>query len=295
MRPRVVGALAALVAVTSVAGCESKVDLATGGAGSTSSATSTTSSNGTTSTTGSTSTSSAPTSTSTGVMSRSGCTIVPLYAYPTDGTTWADLATAAAAHPTVEVVAIINPDSGPGTMADPVFADGIAQLKAAGVVVVGYVATNYGDKSKFTINGETDDYEQFYPGLLDGIFFDEMSSDLADVEDYSNIGAHAKGAVGSVTIGNPGTAVAIALLTTMERVVVYENPGLPSLTDVEMATMDAQPDKFALLPYGVGAFDATFVAGARAHARCIYVTDDVEPNPWDSLPPYLDALLASLE
>lgn len=224
-----------------------------------------------------------------------GCTIVPLYAYPTDGTTWTDLAAAAAAHPTVEVVAIINPDSGPGTMADPAFADGIAQLKSAGAVVVGYVATNYGNKSKYTINGESDDYAEFYPGLLDGIFFDEMSSDLADLQVYSDIGAHAKGVVGGFTIGNPGTALPIALLTTMDRVVVYENPGLPSLTDVESATLDAPPPRFALLPYGVGALDATFVADARAYARCIYITDDVEPNPWDSLPPYLDALLTALE
>lgn len=219
---------------------------------------------------------------------------MPLYAYPTDGTTWTDLAAAAKAHPSVEVVAIINPDSGPGAAADPVFSDGIAALQAANVRVVGYVATGYGSKSMYVVNAETDKYALYYPGL-DGMFFDEMSSDEADVSKYSNVGAHAGGAIGGITIGNPGTSVPIALLTTMERVVVYENPGQPAAAEIAAATKDSNAAKFVILPYGVSTLDAAFVAEARTHARCIYVTNDVEPNPWDSLPPYFDALLTALE
>jgi len=287
-----------LLVIGGIPGCSS-VDVATGGAASTSSntATATTTTSGMQTSTG---TASSTSSTSTGASSSSGgsglasCAIVPLYAYPSDGTTWSALAAAAAAHPSVEVVAIVNPDSGPGQAADPAFTDGIAALQAAKIRVVGYVPTNYGMKTVATVNGDTDDYVAFYPGI-DGIFFDEMSADPAHVSKYSAFGSHAQAVTGGLTIGNPGTGVTAGLLTTMERVVVFENPGLPSAMELDAATSGFGRDKFAILPYEVPTLDPGFVASALAHVRCVYITDDAEPNPWDSLPPYFDALLGALE
>src|SRR5882672_4184561 len=57
-------------------------------------------------------------------------TIVPLYTFPTDAS-WADLVTARKAHPSVRVVAVVNPNSGPGASKNAAFTTGIAKLVAA--------------------------------------------------------------------------------------------------------------------------------------------------------------------
>jgi hypothetical protein len=194
----------------------------------------------------------------------------------------------------VEVVAIINPDSGPGQTKDQAFADGVAALQAAKVVVIGYVATGYGMKSAAGIDSETDQYASLYPGL-DGIFFDEMSSDSNFVSKYGGIGSHAKAVIGGITVGNPGTSVPIGLLTTMDRVVVYESEGLPDSAALASATTEASREKYAILPYHVPTLDTGFVTSAAAKARCIYITDDDVPNPWDTLPDYFGALLDALD
>ena len=68
--------------------------------------------------------------------------IVPLYAYPTNPT-WNALIQAKQSHPNVPIIAIINPNSGPGSSSDPSYVSGIASLQSAGISVVGYVPTGY--------------------------------------------------------------------------------------------------------------------------------------------------------
>src|SRR5215510_14169449 len=68
--------------------------------------------------------------------------MIPLYTYPTDGT-WAAVIQARAAHPKVPILAVINPNSGPGTSKSSDYATGIGNLQTAGVTVIGYVPTGY--------------------------------------------------------------------------------------------------------------------------------------------------------
>src|SRR5262249_54233435 len=71
-----------------------------------------------------------------------GATIVPLYSLPTDPA-WTAIIAAKKNHPTVDVVAIVNPDSGPGAAKDASYTDGIAALLGAGIRVIGYVHSSY--------------------------------------------------------------------------------------------------------------------------------------------------------
>jgi len=41
-------------------------------------------------------------------------------------------------------IAIINPNSGPGSSVDQAYVSQTARSKAAGITIVGYVSTNYG-------------------------------------------------------------------------------------------------------------------------------------------------------
>src|SRR5437016_14570902 len=68
--------------------------------------------------------------------------VIPLYTYPTDGS-WAATLQAKNAHPNVPIIAVINPSNGPGGSSDSNYVQGVKDFQAAGIIVIGYVATGY--------------------------------------------------------------------------------------------------------------------------------------------------------
>jgi len=113
-------------------------------------------------------------------------TIVPLYTSPGDAS-WNTVIAAKMAHPKVGVVAIVNPNNGPGSAVDASYASGIARLNAAGIKVIGYVSTDYTRRSAATVKADIDRWRAFYPGQLGGIFFDEQSNQPGDVAHYRHL------------------------------------------------------------------------------------------------------------
>lgn len=220
-------------------------------------------------------------------------TIVPLYTYPSDPT-WDVIAAAKSAHPKVDVRAIINPNSGAGAAEDPNYTSGIAALSAAGVVVLGYIATTYGARPAAEVEAEMDDYKQWYPGVT-GIFLDEMESSAGKEAYYSGLTQSAKSKGFSFTVGNPGTDVEQSYVGTVDTIFIYETDGLPSAAALGGWHAGFDPKNFGVIPYAVPALDASFVGQARPFVGYIYITDDNLPNPWDSLPPYFSELLDALE
>src|SRR5262249_12949012 len=138
-----------------------------------------------------------------------GC-IVPLYSYP-DMSAWDALVKAKQAHENLEVVAIVNPDNGPGVGVDKTFTSGIARLAAAGIVPIGYVSTDYTKRGQATVNTDSDTWRSSYPAVQ-GIFFDEQSSTPGDEAFYAAVSAHAKSDGFTLTVGNPGTSVPMSFL-----------------------------------------------------------------------------------
>ena len=94
--------------------------------------------------------------------------MVPLYMDP--GSDWTTLVQVKNAHPSVPIVAIANPNTGPGSSIDSSYVTGIAQLQAAGIEVVGYVHTLYGSRSTSTLETEMNEWHKCYH--VTGIFFD---------------------------------------------------------------------------------------------------------------------------
>jgi hypothetical protein len=219
-------------------------------------------------------------------------TIVPLYTDPTDPS-WAAIVTAALAHPTVEVVAIVNPADGPGSAKDQDYVTGIASLLAAKIKVIGYVATGYGSHSIASMEAQIDTWKSFYPNVQ-GIFFDEQANDPTLVSHYQTLSQYAKSKGLSYTVGNPGTDVPTAYIGAVDTMLVYESDGVPTIASLQPWGAYA-PSNFGIIPYKVSSLDATFVKQARQYVRYIYLTQDDLPNPWDSLTPYFANLLAALE
>jgi Spherulation-specific family 4 len=219
-------------------------------------------------------------------------TIVPLYTDPSDSS-WDAIITAAVAHPTVHVVAIVNPSDGPGSSKDSGYTSGIAALQAAHIEVIGYVATGYGSHSIASMESEIDQWKAFYP-TLQGIFFDEQSNSTSDVAHYQTLSQYAKSVGLDHTVGNPGTDVPAAYVGAIDTMLIYESNGVPSISSLSQWSGYA-PSNFGVIPYAVSAMNTTFVQQARQYVEYIYLTNDDLPNPWDSLTSYFSDLLAALE
>jgi hypothetical protein len=197
------------------------------------------------------------------------------------------------AHPTVRVVAIANPASGPGRVCSPAYVAGIAELRGGGVEVIGYVATGYGRRRPRAVQAEVDRWRAFYP-QVSGIFFDEQSSGPDGVAHYRALSRYAKARGLPYTVGNPGAAPAEGYVGALDTLIVYESPGLPPPGALPGWHVRYAPGNFGVIPYATP-LDTAYVRAVRASIGHIYLSDDTPPNPWDRLPPYFGELLAALE
>lgn len=97
--------------------------------------------------------------------------IVPAYFDPgSDPTDWSRLAMAATQVP---IMAVVNPDSGPGLRFDPDYVAAIDDFDASGGSTLGYVYTLYGHRSLTDVEKDIWTYFAWYP--VDGIFIDQMA------------------------------------------------------------------------------------------------------------------------
>ena len=96
--------------------------------------------------------------------------VVPAYFYP--GSLWTSMNWAAGRVP---LVAIMNPNSGPGAAQNPDYVAAVNALRASGGKVIGYVSTAYTARGTNVVMADIDRYFSWY--AVDGIFLDEFTND----------------------------------------------------------------------------------------------------------------------
>src|SRR2546427_32781 len=238
-----------------------------------------------------------PTTTTSGVAALSGVSGFKssLYLNPgTNGINWQPLITAKQAHSRVPIIAMINPNSGPGTSYDSNFNAGINNLRAAGIIVLGYIGTKYCAMTLSTAEGQIDTYHRFYK--LDGFLFDEMKNTSGCESYYSTLTNYAKSTYGdTLIIGNPGTSTIQSYVGTVDNIIIYESQGLPSISTLQSRTFGLAKSGFCFDAYGVGTLDPTYAAQASQYVGCMQITDDSGSNPYDTLPSYLSSEIAALD
>ena len=108
-----------------------------------------------------------------------------------------------AENPSVPFYVIVNPDSGPGGASQPDanYQGCVPQLKSfSNAKLVGYVPTGYGDRSQSDVDSDVSTYAGWDVAYsLDGIFFDEVSTDEDVLAKYT---AYASTAKSSFADGN---------------------------------------------------------------------------------------------
>src|SRR2546422_1730354 len=214
---------------------------------------------------------------------------IPLYTYPcftATQCTWTTVIQARQAYPSVPLLAVINPNSGPGRFKDTNYVQGIKNLQDAGVVVLGYVWTGYGRVPLSKVENQVSSYKNWY--AVNGIFFDGMAYVTGSEKYYSTLNSYVKSLGMTYTMGNPGTTTLKSYIGTLDSIIIYEDAGTPSLSYLASATFYPSYSKsnFGFLAYSVPSLDTSFETSASTYVQWMYITNDGLSNPWDTLPPY---------
>ncbi|RJQ82629.1 hypothetical protein D5S17_02340 [Pseudonocardiaceae bacterium YIM PH 21723] len=220
-------------------------------------------------------------------------TIVPLYSSPSSSE-WNELVSAKRLHPRVPIVAIINPPVWINAGEQEAYRAGIRRLLREGIDPIGYVTTSYGNASFDSVKAELDRIKAGYPGLK-GMFLDEMANAPGKERYYWQVAGYARSKKLDYLVGNPGTATRESYLDMVDVVTLYDNEGQPD--DCQRTDWQSRyrASNFAVVSYNAADLDTGKVRQCADRASWIYVTDDVQPNPWDTLPHYFDDLLGALE
>ena len=258
-------------------------------------------------TTSSTTTSSSS-STSIGTLIPKTGVLVSLYMYPgsTGSTHWQKVIDEKKEHPSVPIVAIFNPSSGPGSSKSSTIANWVDKLQDAGVIAIGYVHDDYGSKSLSSLKADADKYRNWYGA--DGLFIDEFTNKKGYESHYKDLKNYAKSIGMKLTVGNPGTDVPPSYIGSVDVINTSEGRGYISLTDPNLIGSswvgggytgwhkDYDKRNFSVVRYDSTWLNTTFVSGARNLVGLMYITDGNDSNSrWFHVPPYFGDLVAALD
>lgn len=220
---------------------------------------------------------------------------IPSYAHPSSED-WPRFVAGAAA---TGGFLVINPSSGPGGVVDAAYVTAVIEAQAQGAVVIGYVATTYGDKTAGQVDTEVGRYVDWYG--VDGIFFDEVASDCATwASFYATRAGVVDAALGrdAWIVYNPGILTCAEYLDSADVLVVAEGARHELLEWAAASWMaDHRPERFAYLGYDVPSqyLGETLAAVVAQGVGFVYATDGKIPNPWLQTPTYWDAEVAAVE
>jgi len=217
--------------------------------------------------------------------------VIPLYTYPTDGS-WAASLQAKKAHPNVPIIAVINPSDGPGGSSDSNYVQGVKDFQAAGIIVIGYVATGYASHGMSDLDTQISLYKTWYS--VNGIFFDEMSNNAGNENYYSTLNTYVKSLGMTMTMGNPGTSVPSSYIGILDSLCIFEQGGLPTLS--YLSSYSGHPkSNFAYIGLSVSSLDTSLEVSSSNYVQWIYITDAGGGNPYDVLPSYFMNEVAALD
>ncbi|KUI53111.1 Spherulin-4 [Cytospora mali] len=130
--------------------------------------------------------------------------LLPLYIYPTP-TAWEPLYSAAASHPELDFLVVVNPGNGPGpgVLPDANYVEALAKLTGSqNVRVIGYVHCSYGNRLLDDIMADVSAYRGWTEAsvqrgdektiVVDGIFIDEVPSSTEFVQYLATLSSAAK-------------------------------------------------------------------------------------------------------
>jgi hypothetical protein len=214
--------------------------------------------------------------------------LVPLYSG--DPSQFQDILNLQSEYRNVHFFIIINPNNGSGNAPNTTFSEWINRSEAAGITVLGYVYTSYGNRSMVSIMGDVHNYSKWYG--IHAIFFDEVSDNSSGESFYSSLVAQSRVLGISITIGNPGDFVPYGYLSIFNVTVIYEDQGYPSVSSLEGYAQNVSKDRLAVIAYGVP-FSSSETISIGAIAGFTYFSDQTLPDPYQNLSSYLPEIAST--
>ena len=217
--------------------------------------------------------------------------VVPAYWEPD-----ADWQKIIAAAPTVGMI-IFNPSNGPGTTTDAAYTSAIAQARAAGILVLGYVATSYGQRPQADILADVNKYYDLY--TPSGIYFAEgpMEADCDNLEtEYRQLTTQALSRDPKAYLAI-GTRYCPSFIEFSDLMVEFAEDWVTFQSYTVPSWMPANsPERFCQFINSVPADQASQALSMAVGygAGWVFATDGTAPNPWGALPSYYDQELAAL-
>lgn len=184
---------------------------------------------------------------------------------------------------------VVNPASGPGTHHLPAYERAVRAVREAGSQVLGYVPTGYGTRDQAAVKADVDRYAKWYG--VDGIFLDEVAHSVDHLPYYRALSTHVRASGAKLVVVNPGVVPARGYFDLADVVVTFEGPfaDYARAQRETLAWLQAlPPERIAHLVYAASARQARELAASSPHARYVYATDGVAPNPWSAIPDYLE-------
>jgi hypothetical protein len=222
--------------------------------------------------------------------SKSGI-VIPLFSYPSSNIQ--EIIQVARDYPSVPIMVIVNPQSGPGGSYSSSYATAIQELRSAGITVIGYVSTEYASVSISSAETQVNLYHSWYPDI-NGIFFDQMSNVHGNEWYYSTLKNYVHSQGMTMAFGNPGTSVPSSFIGTMDVICIHEDGTFLSVSSIASRTMGYPKSNFAYMEYGMALPSESYVTSVANYIQWIYFTNGAWPTPYSVLPSYLSSLASYL-
>ena len=200
----------------------------------------------------------------------------------------------------------VNPSSGPGGAQNAAYAGAISALKKGAVeYILGYIPTHYAKQDAghtlADLEAMIDSYREWYPEV-NGVSFDQLSSNIADIGFYRDLGSYARSHGMEFVRANSGTRADETYSSGIfDNVAVYEGSILPSALQLKENTHFPRyaPQGFSFISKNVASLDAAYISQLRDYVGLLYITDAVESatdsNPYNKLPSYFAELVGLLD
>jgi hypothetical protein len=216
--------------------------------------------------------------------------LVPAYIYPANQgrKDWDRLIEAAAK---VKIVAIINPNSGPGTQRDGNYYAVFSEADRAGITLIGYVSTDFGHRPQAEINKDIQTWLELYPQVR-GFFFDQQPREAHHVARFLELRDEVRRKLQNpLLVTNPGILCDESYLAknVSDVTCVFTNFQGFDEFDLPEPFRAYEAPRFAAMPYDIPdakAMRAVVRDAILKRIGYIYVSDAKQPNPWGQLPKY---------
>jgi hypothetical protein len=228
--------------------------------------------------------------------------LIPAYFDPTvNPGDWNRITLKAAEMPD-RIFAIANPNNGPGASVNSSYTTTIDTLRSNGGRVLGYVFTLYGSRDINDVKADIDSWYSFYN--IDGIFLDEQAIDPGYEDHYLEIRNYIKAKrPAALVVGNPGIIPSETYLFNsgtriMDVICIFENETGYLEWEAPSWVFNYESDNFCVLTIETPEADQQLFSdyAASNNAGWIYHTDDtLDPNPWDVLTTYFEAMCDYIE